>query len=165
MSDAITRQNEWTFTKSSRLVTSLFCKVNVSCSPCNCVSKPWHISLPRLKQLILCKRVYVYWTVFLAAHKIFSALSLWLLPQDFTAICELLTASLCLIYHWWWSELQQTAEMCFCESWLWSSVWSSCCVTCSRFWKPTRWTGNTSCASSPPCWFTTPMPSPAWEVN
>lgn len=50
-------------------------------------------------------------------------------------------------------------------SWLWSSVWSSCCVTCSRFWRPTRWTGNTSWASCPLCWFTTPVPSPAWRVN
>lgn len=51
------------------------------------------------------------------------------------------------------------------KSWLWSSAWSSCCVTCSRFWKPMKSTGNTSCASSPLCWFTTPVLSPASEVN
>lgn len=39
--------------------------------------------------------------------------------------------------------------LCSCKSWLWSSVWSNCSVTCSRFWRPTRSTGNTSCASSP----------------
>lgn len=56
-------------------------------------------------------------------------------------------------------------SLCFCPSWPWSSAWSSCCVTCSTFWKPTRSTGNTSCASSPLCWFTTRMLSPAWEVT
>lgn len=35
VSDAISQQNEWTFAKTSRLVTSLFCKVNVSYGPQN----------------------------------------------------------------------------------------------------------------------------------
>lgn len=57
--------------------------------------------------------------------------------------------------------------MLFCSSnsWLWSSAWSSCCVTCSRFWKPMKSTGNMSCASSLPCWCTTNVPSPASKVG
>lgn len=55
--------------------------------------------------------------------------------------------------------------LCFYKSWLWSLVLSSCCVTCSRFWKPTRSTGNMSCASYLLCWFTIPVPSPASKVN
>lgn len=50
------------------------------------------------------------------------------------------------------------------SSWLWSSVWSSCCASCSRFWKPMRLTGNMSCASFPLCWFTTHLPSRLWKV-
>lgn len=56
-------------------------------------------------------------------------------------------------------------HLCLCSSWLWSSLLSSCCITCSRFWKPMRSIGSTSYASCPLCWFTTPVPSPASKVN